>query len=83
MSAFARHEGSIPIIGDIGRIWPVIVTRVASRLGIKFDFMSYTQDIPEGKAMREWIVANVKPLDKRKMIAELEKKLHSIASRKV
>jgi deoxyhypusine synthase len=76
MSAFARHEGSIPIIGDIGRVWPVIATRVALRLGIKLDFMSYTQDIPEGKAMREWIVANVKPLDKKKMITELEKRLN-------
>ena len=75
MSAFARHEGSIPIIGDIGRVWPVIFVRVAKRLGVKLDFISYTQDIPEGKAMREWIVKNVKPLDKRKMIAELEKRL--------
>jgi hypothetical protein len=75
MSAFARHEGSIPIIGDIGRVWPVIVTRVAHCLGIKLDFMSYTQDIPEGKAMREWIVANVKPLDKGKMVSELKKLL--------
>jgi len=73
MSAFARHEGSIPIIGDIGRVWPVIASRAAQRLGIVLDFMSYTQDIPEGKAMREWIVANVKPLDKRKMVAEFEK----------
>jgi len=73
MSAFARHEGSIPIIGDIGRVWPVIVTRVAERLGIKLDFLSYAQDTPQGKAMREWIVTNIKPLDKEKMIAELEK----------
>jgi hypothetical protein len=74
MSAFARHEGSIPIIGDIGRVWPIIAARVAKRLGVKLDFMSYTQDIPEGKAMREWIVANVKPLDKRKMVSELKKR---------
>jgi hypothetical protein len=73
MSAFARHEGSIPIIGDIGRIWPVIFTRAANRLSVKLDFMSYTQDTPEGKNMREWIVANVKPLDKNKMIREFKK----------
>ena len=23
MSAFARHEGSIPIVGDIGKVWPL------------------------------------------------------------
>jgi len=72
MSAFARHEGSIPIIGDIGRVWPVIVTRAAERLGIKLDFMSYAQDTPEGKSMREWIVANVKPLDRDRMIRGLK-----------
>ena len=75
MSAFARHEGSIPIIGDIGRIWPVIVTRAAQRLGVKLDFISYTQDTPEGKAMREWIVANVKPIDRKEMVAQLEKRM--------
>jgi len=73
MSAFARHEGSIPIVGDIGRVWPVLATRAAERLGVKLVFMSYAQDTPEGKSMREWIVANVKPLDREKMIAELEK----------
>ena len=78
MSAFARHEGSIPIIGDIGRVWPVIVTRVTERLGVKLDFMSYTQDTPEGKAMREWIVDNIKPIDRKKMIEELEKRVKSI-----
>ena len=75
MSAFARHEGSIPIIGDIGRVWPVIVTRAAERLGVKLDFMSYAQDTPEGKNMREWIVTNVKPLDREKMIRKLENEL--------
>ena len=75
MSAFARHEGSIPIVGDIGRVWPVIATRAAERLGVKLDFMSYTQDTAEGKAMREWIVANVKPLDRKKMVKELEKRI--------
>jgi len=70
MSAFARHEGSIPIVGDIGRVWPVIAACAAGRLGVKLDFMSYAQDTAEGKAMREWIVANVKPLDKKKMVAE-------------
>jgi len=68
MSAFARHEGSIPIIGDIGRVWPVLITRAAERLGVKLDFMSYAQDTAEGKSMREWIVTNVKPIDREKML---------------
>ncbi len=71
MSAFARHEGSIPVIGDIGKIWPVVAVRVADKLGIKLDFMSYAQDTEEGKAMRQWIVENVKPLDKEKMVAKV------------
>ncbi len=63
MSAFARHEGSIPLIGDIGEVWPVLAIRVADALGIQLDFMSYKQETPEGKAMREWIVDEVRPLD--------------------
>ncbi|MDY2648778.1 MAG: hypothetical protein SOV63_08230 [Pyramidobacter porci] len=63
MSAFARHEGSIPLIGDIGEVWPVLAIGVADVLGVELDFMSYKQETAEGKAMREWIVDNVKPLD--------------------
>ena len=61
MSAFARHEGSLPVIGDIGMIWPVFATRVAEALGISLDFMSYKQETEDGKKMREWIVDNVRP----------------------
>jgi predicted neuraminidase/CMP-2-keto-3-deoxyoctulosonic acid synthetase len=32
MSGFARHEGSIPIIGDIGTIWPLIALKVSEQL---------------------------------------------------
>lgn len=67
MSAFARHEGSIPVIGDIGEIWPVMALKVADELGIKLDFMSYKQETEEGKAMREWIVENVRPIDPARM----------------
>lgn len=70
MSAFARHEGSIPIIGDIGEIWPVMALRVADALGIELDFMSYKQETEEGKAMREWIVREIKPIDPVKMRAK-------------
>lgn len=69
MSAFARHEGSIPVVGDIGEVWPVMVWKAAARLGVELGFMSYAQHTDEGKAMREWIVREVRPLDREKMKA--------------
>ncbi|MBQ7219386.1 MAG: deoxyhypusine synthase family protein [Synergistaceae bacterium] len=69
MSAFARHEGSIPIVGDIGKVWPVIAHDVAEGLGVELEFLSASQDTQEGQAMREWIVKNVKALDMEKMLA--------------
>ncbi len=69
MSAFARHEGSIPIVGDIGKVWPVIAHDVAEGLGVRLEFLSASQDTKEGSEMREWIVQNVKPLDREKMLA--------------
>ena len=69
MSAFARHEGSIPVVGDIGKVWPVIAHDVAEGLGIELEFLSASQDTKEGSDMREWIVQNVKPLDREKMLA--------------
>ena len=68
MSAFARHEGSIPVVGDIGKVWPVIAHDVAKNLGIELEFLSASQDTPEGQEMREWIVNNVKFLDREKML---------------
>jgi len=73
MSAFARHEGSIPVIGDIGQVWPVIAWKVARALGISLGFMSYAQHTPEGKAMREWIVREVQPVDREKILARARK----------
>ena len=72
MSAFARHEGSIPIVGDIGKVWPLIAEGVAKNLGIKLEFLSASQDTPEGSAMREWIVDNVKAFDRAKMLARMK-----------
>lgn len=69
MSAFARHEGSIPVIGDIGMIWPVFALKIADALGLELEFMSYKQETQEGKDMREWIVNNIKYFDRRKMSA--------------
>ena len=70
MSAFARHEGSIPVIGDIGMIWPLFAFKAAEALGIRLNFMSYKQETQEGKDMREWIVDNVDYLDREKMLAK-------------
>ena len=67
MSAFARHEGSLPVIGDIGMIWPIFASRIAEQLGIQLDFMSYKQETDDGKAMRQWIVDNIKPFSREKM----------------
>jgi len=69
MSGFARLPGSLPIVGDIGEIWPVIAAQVADALDIKLDFMSYKQSLPAGKKMREWIIKNIKPVDRERMIA--------------
>ena len=68
MSAFARLEGSLPIIGDIGMVWPVMASKLADAMGIKLEFMSYKQETPDGKAMREWIVDNIKMFDRDKMM---------------
>lgn len=69
MSAFARHEGSIPVIGDIGMIWPVFSQKIAEALHIELAFMSYKQETQEGKEMRQEIVKNIKWLDRQKMLA--------------
>jgi hypothetical protein len=68
MSGFARLEGSVAITGDIGVVWPVIARRLAARLGLTLEFMSYPQESDLGRAMREWIVSNIKPLDRRRML---------------
>jgi hypothetical protein len=68
MSAFARHEGSMPVIGDIGKVWPLLAHDVAEGLNIDLEFLSASQDTQEGSSMREWIVENVKPLDRKKML---------------
>ncbi|MBD3350406.1 MAG: hypothetical protein GF364_02865 [Candidatus Lokiarchaeota archaeon] len=67
MSGFARLETSIPIVGDLGEIWPIVASRVAKDLDIKLDFMSYKQETTQGKEMREWIVDNVKYIDRKKL----------------
>ncbi|MEN8229762.1 MAG: hypothetical protein ABFS38_16490 [Bacteroidota bacterium] len=67
MSGFARLENSIPIVGDIGIIWPVMAYLIEQKLGIKLDFISYPQQSPEGQEMRKWIVQNILPISKAKL----------------
>ena len=64
MSGFARLESSIPLIGDIGVLWPIIAYRLEEELGITLDFISYPQQTVEGQQMREWIVENIRPVDR-------------------
>lgn len=71
MSGFARHEGSIPIVGDIGAVWPLIARKVTERLGLELEFVSYPQDTEQGQAMREDIVEHVKPIGRQKLLDAL------------
>ena len=68
MSGFARLEKSIPVIADLGKAWPIIAYRLEQELNLSLDFISYPQQTPQGKAMRQWIVENIKPLDKDKLL---------------
>jgi hypothetical protein len=73
MSGFARLEGSIAVTGDIGVIWPIIARRVAERLGRTLEFTSYPQQTPQGKAMREWIVTNIRPVSRRNLLGAVRR----------
>jgi hypothetical protein len=69
MSGFARIPGSLPIVGDIGEIWPPLATMVADALDIKLDFMCYKQSLPAGEKVREWIVNHVEPVNRDRIFA--------------
>jgi hypothetical protein len=68
MSGFARLDTSLPVIGDIGVVWPLIACQVAEKLGIELDYISHPQDTKEGQAFRDWIVEDIKPFSKAKMV---------------
>ena len=72
MSGFARLEGSLPVVGDIGVIWPILALRITERLGVSLGFLSYPQQTPQGQAMREWIVDAVRPASRKHVLAGLE-----------
>jgi hypothetical protein len=69
MSGFCRLPGSLPLIGDIGLLWPLLMARVCRALGVELDFWSYPQSTPQGKAMREAIVRDVRPVSRSEMLA--------------
>lgn len=69
MSGFARLPGSLPIIADIGVVWPLLAARVAAALGVELGFLSYPQSTPEGQAMRNEIVRQVRPVSRTQMLA--------------
>ena len=71
MSGFARHEGSLPLIGDLGVIWPLLAWKAAQALGVTLEFLSYPQQSPAGQAMRETIVREVRPLNRMRMLENL------------
>jgi len=72
MSGFARIPGSLPVVGDIGEIWPILATKVADALGVNLDIMSCKQSLPAGHEFREWIVRHVKPVDRDSMFAAMK-----------
>ncbi len=71
MSGFARHEGSLAIVGDLGAVWPLLASRSAQRLGVELQFMSYPQQTDAGRAMRERIVKEIRPMSRRRMLEAL------------
>jgi len=72
MSGFARIPGSLPIVGDIGEVWPILATMVADALDVQLEFMNYKQVLPAGEKVREWIVKYVEPLNREHMIEALK-----------
>jgi hypothetical protein len=76
MSAFTRLENSIPVIGDIGGLWPVFVDRVCARLGTEIPFSSAPQNTPEGAAMRERIVEQIRPFSLDRMRRSVRDRFH-------
>jgi hypothetical protein len=72
MSGFARLPGSLPLTGDLGVIWPLLASRASKALDVKLEFMCYKQGTPEGDKVRDFIVDNVKPLDRSLVVQVLD-----------
>jgi hypothetical protein len=78
MSGFARLEKSLPIVSDIGLAWPILVRHLEKGLGFDLEFVPSPQETQSGKNMRKWIVDNVQPLDRQKMLAQNRQQCDSI-----
>ncbi len=70
MSGFARLEQSLPIVSDIGLAWPVLARRLEKGLGFDLGFVPSPQETQSGENMRNWIAANVQPLDRQNMLTQ-------------
>ena len=70
MSGFARLEKSLPVIGDLGVLWPIMAIKLEKELGFELDYMSYPQQSEDGQKMRQWIVDNIKAIDKKRLHIE-------------
>jgi hypothetical protein len=75
MSGFARLEGSVPLTGDIGVLWPVLTCAVEERLGLRLNFVSAPQESDEGKRMRDWIADEIPYLDRAATYEEAQRRL--------
>lgn len=75
MSGFARLEGSIPITGDIGVLWPVLTCAVEERLRLRLEFVSAPQESDEGKKMRDWIADEIPYVDRAAIYEEVHRRL--------
>jgi len=82
MSGFARLEGSIPIVADLGVVWPIVAAEVAERLSVELDFVSAPQETEHGRRMRDWIVENVSILDRERMASGIKRHRESAPERR-
>ena len=71
MSGFARLEGSLPLIGDLGILWPLLAWKFSEALGVELRFLSYPQQSKPGEMMRNDIVQNVRPLNRQHLLEAL------------
>ena len=78
MSGFARLPGSLPVVADIGVVWPVLAWHVATALDVDLDVLSFPQSTPEGHAMRDWIVKNVRPVSRQRMRAGVRRWMEEV-----
>lgn len=72
MSGFARLPGSLPVLGDLGVVWPVLAGKLLRLAGVKPEFICYKQGTPLGEAIRDFIVDEVKPFNPARAVEEFK-----------